>query len=156
MWFLLLWGFGIIASIIHWLINGSPSSLNDLSHVLLFYQFTVTFVLLGIIGFMVNVIYADNTSKKLGWPGGPFQIKYGFSQLGLGVLGLLTIWLRGNFWAAVIVSMYIYGLSGLWTHTEEMIKVRKLDLNHLFNIIMDIIYQAFITVFSILAGQIWS
>ena len=154
MWFLLLWGMGLLTSVIYFFIYGFPHNLAQVCNVLLLHQFVVTFGLVGVIGFIVNIILADKTAKQLGWSGGPFQIKYGFSQLGLGVMGVLAIWFRGYFWIATIVNMYIYGLSGFWTHTEEMFKHKKLDAGHISNLIMDVLYQAFITALSI-TGGLW-
>ncbi|MDO3410501.1 hypothetical protein QWJ34_12085 [Saccharibacillus sp. CPCC 101409] len=155
MWFLALWALGIISGIVHLYILGFPGALSEISRVLLLHQFVVTFGLVGIIGFIVNVAQADKTAKMLGWPGGPFQFKYGFSQVGLGIMGIMAIWFHGNFWIGVLVSMYIYGLSGLWSHTYVMIKNGKADADSVSNIIMDIIYQTFITVLSVIAGGIW-
>ncbi len=153
--FLILWLFGIISGIIHLFIIGFPDSISEISTILLLHQFVVTFGLVGVIGVIVNIITADKTAKKLGWPGGLFQIKYGFSQLGLGVMGVMAIWFGGTFWVGVLVSMYIYGLSGLWSHTQVMIENKKVDADGIGNIIMDLAYQAFITILSILAGGIW-
>lgn len=155
MWFLLCWGLGIVTAVIHLYIIGMPSNLSEVTTILLLHQFVVTFGLIAILGVAGNIVFADKLARKLKWPGGPFQIKYGFSQLGLGVMGVLAIWFRGFYWVGVLVTMYIYGISGFWTHTAEMIKNKKLDAYHIGSLIMDVVYQAFITVLSILAGGIW-
>lgn len=155
MWFLALWGLGIISALVHFFITGFPNNASEVSSILLLHQFIVTFGLVGIIGVVWNIIYADRTAKDLGWPGGPFQIKYGFSQLGLGIMGILAIWFGGTFWLGVIVTMYIYGLSGLWSHTAIMVKNKKPDADSIGNIIMCILYMIFLTGLSILDGGIW-
>ena len=116
------------------------------------HQFVVTFGLLGIIGTITNIIKAEDNAKALGWPGGPFQIKYGFSQLGLGVMGVMCIWFRGGFWLGTLVSMYIYGVSGLWSHIAEMKRQGKATVNDVGNLIIDVIYQIMLTVLSVYAG----
>jgi len=155
MWFLLLWAIGLVAAGIDFLVTGSPKTISEVCTVLLLYQFVVTFGLVAIIGFFINVVIPEKTAKSLGWPGGPFQIKYGFSQLGLGIFGVMAIWFRGNFWVGVLLTMYIYGLSGLWSHSQIMIQNKKWDVGNVANIIMDILYQAFITILSIYAGGVW-
>lgn len=154
MFFLVLWAFGLIASYCGLFSFSMFGNLNIYQQFLLG-QFAVTFVSVGIIGVIVNIIYADKMSKKLGWPGGPFQIKYGFSQFGLGLIGLLSIWYQGQFWVATLVTMYVYGLSGLWSHASLLYTDSRLDVGHLLNIIMDVSYQLFITYLSVLAGHIW-
>ncbi|GAA0365655.1 hypothetical protein GCM10008968_21880 [Bacillus horti] len=155
MWFLALWGMGLISALVHLFIVGFPENISETSTIILLHQFIVTFGLVGIIGVIVNIVYAESTAKKLGWPGGLFQIKYGFSQLGLGIMGVMAIWFGGTFWLGVIVSMYIYGLSGLWSHTYIMVQNKKADADSVGNIIMCLLYMAFLTILSILAGDIW-
>jgi hypothetical protein len=155
MWFLLLWGMGIVSAIIHLFVTGFPENKSEISSILLLHQFIVTFGLVGVIGFIVNIVFAESTAKKLGWPGGLFQIKYGFSQFGLGVMGIMAIWFGGTFWLGVIVSMYIYGLSGLWSHTQIMVENKKADADSIGNIVMCLLYMTFLTVLSISAGGIW-
>ena len=155
MWFLLLWGLGVVSAVVQLWINGFSADTSEIANVLLLHQFVVTFGLVGVIGFIYNIAIADRTASQLGWPGGPFQVKYGFSQVGLGVMGIMAIWFHGNFWVGVLVTMYIYGLSGLWSHTYVMIKNKKADADSIGNLIMDVVYQTFITVLSIMAGGIW-
>lgn len=155
MWFLLLWGLGLLSSGFQFLIAGVPESMAEFCRVILLHQFVVTFGLVGVVGMLTNVFFAKKTLSMLGWPGGPFQIKYGFSQLGIGVMGVLAIWMKGPFWAATLINMYIYGLSGFVTHTQEMVQNGKPDASNVCNIIMNFFYQLFITVLSIYAGGIW-
>lgn len=102
----------------------------------------------------------NSTAKKLGWPTSPWQIKYGFQQLGLGVIGVLTIWFQGNFWAAALVTLYIYGVSGLWTHTQEVVRKRRetgvTDWVEIGNIVFDVIYHVALTWTSLLIPGVWS
>jgi hypothetical protein len=155
MWFLLLWGIGFLTSLIYFFIIGFPKNVSEGSTLLLLHQFVVTFGLLGVIGFIESVLFGDKISKMIAWPGGPYQTKYGFFQLCLGVTGVMAIWFRGSYWVAVLVNMYVFGLSGLWTHIAEMIKLKKLDFMHMANLVINACYQTFITVLSILAGGIW-
>ncbi len=155
MFFLVLWILGIITAVVDLYMKGFPSDISQICTVLLLHQFVVTFGSLGITGLLSNMIFAKQNAKAVGWPGGPFQIKYGFSQLGLGAMGVMCIWFRGGFWLGTIVGMYIYGISGLWSHWNVMRMNNKADADSIANIIMDIAYQTFITVLAIKIGGIW-
>jgi len=154
MWFLLLWAFGLASGLLQIMRSQHAPHHQSISHILLLHQFVVTFGLLGLLGILSNVVFAKQEAKKLGWQGGPFQIKYGFSQLSLGVLGVMTIWFPDHFWVAALVNMYVYGLSGLWSHGLLMIENRESATYNLISIVMDISYMTFLTVLSINAG-IW-
>ena len=155
MWFLLLWALGLLGALIEFLVYGFPETIPALCYSLLLWQFVITFGLVAVVGMITNVFYAKKTASMLSWPGGPFQIKYGFSQLCLGVMGVMCIWFHGTFWAATLVNMYMYGLSGFWTHTQEMVENGKADMSNICNSIMNFLYQLFITVLSIYVGGIW-
>jgi len=64
----------------------------------------VTFGLIGIIGIFENIILAKKTAALVGWPHSPYQIKYGFCQLCLGYIGVMTFWVKGTFWIAGLGS----------------------------------------------------
>ena len=66
MWFLLLWTLGIVSALVQFLIAGFPQNISETSTTLLLHQFIVTFGLVGVIGFVVNILQADETAKKLG------------------------------------------------------------------------------------------
>jgi hypothetical protein len=154
MWFLLLWAVGLVTGWLQIMRSHQSLTIQSVSYVLLLHQFVVTFGLVGIIGIVTNVLFAKQQAIRLGWPGGPFQIKYGFSQMSLGVLGVMAIWFSGHFWIAALVNMYVYGLSGLWTHSLTMTENHKFDAHNVGSIVMDIAYMTFLTVLSIFA-RIW-
>lgn len=155
MWILALIGAGIVTALIQLAINGFSGGVATICSTILLHQFVVTSGLIGIIGFYINVIRADKTAKQLGWPGGPFQIKYGFAQLGVGVMGVLSIWLRGPFWVGTLITLYIYGISGLWTHSLELKKKGKADPIEIANIILDVIYHVGLTILSFYVPGMW-
>lgn len=155
MFILVLIAAGIVTGGIQLAMGNGFGDVSVVCSTLLLHQFVVTFGLLGIIGTITNIIKAEDNAKALGWPGGPFQIKYGFSQLGLGVMGVMCIWFRGGFWLGTLVSMYIYGVSGLWSHIAEMKRQGKATVNDVGNLIIDVIYQIMLTVLSVYAGGIW-
>ncbi len=155
MFILVLIAAGLITGVIQLAVSGGFGDVSVVCSTLLLHQFVVMFGLLGIIGTITNIIKAEDNAKALGWPGGPFQIKYGFSQLGLGVMGVMCIWFKGGFWLGTLVSMYIYGVSGLWSHIAEMKRQGKATVNDIGNLIIDVVYQIMLTVLSVYAGGVW-
>ncbi len=72
----------------------------------------------------------------------------------------MSIWFQGNFWVGTLVTLYIYGISGLWTHTQEVVRKRKLtgktDLIELGNIVLDVVYHLVLTWMSLQIPGVWS
>ncbi|GAA1848861.1 DUF6790 family protein [Myceligenerans crystallogenes] len=153
-------GGGILTALVHLWILGFPADEAKIMHTLLLHQFVVSHGFIAVGGFIINVLYPERTAAKLGWPGGPFQVKYGFAQFGLGVMGVLAIWFQGNFWVGVLVTLYIYGLSGLWTHTQEVVRRRRETGEwariEIFNLVLDVIYHLVLTWMSLQIPGVWS
>ncbi len=160
MWILALIGLGVLTAVIQLALAGFPHDPVVVMSTLLLHQIVVTHGLIAVIGFVINVLTPQKTAAQLGWPSGPFQIKYGFAQFGLGVMGVLSIWLQGTFWAGTLVTLYIYGLSGLWTHTLEILRKRRetgrTDMIEVANIVLDVVYHVVLTWMSLQIPGVWS
>ena len=156
MWILLFIGAGVVSAFVHLFIVGFGVGTSIVCSIFLLHQFVVPSALIGILGFIINVLKADKTAKNLGWPGGPFQWKYGFSQLGVGVMGVMSIWFRGQFWLGTLVTLYVYGASGLWSHAGLMIQNKKADKVEIANIVLDIVYHAALTVLILQIPSVWA
>ena len=109
MWILVLIGAGVLSALVHlYVIGGFQAGISTIFEIIVLHQFIVTNGLIGVLGFYINIIKADDTASPLGWPGGPFQIKYGFPGGSWGY-GVLSIWFKGPFWLGTLITMYIYG-----------------------------------------------
>lgn len=64
--------------------------------------------IMGLIAFFFHVFQADKTAQMIGWPtGSPFQFEMGMTNLAVGVLGILSFWIRDKFWLATILAVSI-------------------------------------------------
>jgi len=160
MWIVVIIGAGILTAVVQLAFQGFPADSVQIIKALLLHQFAVSHGIIAVGGFIINVLMPEKTAAQLGWPSGPFQIKYGFAQVGLGVMGVMSIWFQGNFWVGTLVTLYIYGISGLWTHTQEVVRKRKLtgktDLIELGNIVLDVVYHLVLTWMSLQIPGVWS
>lgn len=160
MWIVVIIGMGVLTAVAQLGLQGFSADTTEVLSTLLLHQFVVSHGIIAVGGFVINVLRPEETAANLGWPSGPFQIKYGFAQVGLGVMGVLSIWLRGNFWAGTLVTLYVYGLSGLWTHTQEVLRKRQAgggtDWVEVGNIVLDVIYHLALTWMSLQIPGVWS
>jgi len=75
----------------------------------------------GLFAFIGHFFMADKVAKGIGWPiNNPFQTEIAFTNLAFGILGILCIWLTGNFWAAVIIGRSIFLFGAAYTHIREL------------------------------------
>ena len=160
MWILAIIGIGVLTVIVQLAIQGFSADSTQVMKVFLLHQFAVSHGIIAVGGFIMNVLYPKKTADQLGWATSPFQVKYGFAQVGLGVMGVLSIWFEGNFWVGTLVTLYIYGFSGLWTHTQEVMRKRRedgrVDWIEVGNIVLDVVYHVVLTWMSLQIPGVWS
>ena len=64
---------------------------------------------------------ADKVAASIGWPAGnPFQTEVGVANLAIGTLGILSYWIRGNFWTAAVIATSVWLLGAAAIHVGEM------------------------------------
>jgi len=70
--------------------------------------------------FIGHLVRADEVARSLGWPTGTgFQKEVAFASLGLGILGVLSIWFRNDFWTATVVAFAVFYLGATWVHFTD-------------------------------------
>ena len=89
----------------------------------LLYFLVVRVGLGGLWSFRGHFFFADQVAAYIGWPAGnPFQQEVAFTNLAFGLLGVLCIWWRGNFWVATGVGVAIFLLGAAWVHLQDIRK----------------------------------
>lgn len=97
--------------------------------------FLLSFLVCGvgfgsIFAFMGHFFAADKVAQGIGWPAGnPFQQEVAFANLGIGFLGVLCVWLRGNFWIATIIMNAVFLIGAGTVHLKEILA--KGNMNYL-------------------------
>jgi hypothetical protein len=100
-------------------------ALRDRVHVvrlLLLYLLVLGIGVGGLWGFVGHFLMSDVVAISIGWrTGSPFQQELAFYHLGLGVLGVLALWVRDRLWLAVglLSSIFLYGAG--WVHLTDFL-----------------------------------
>jgi len=77
----------------------------------------------ALFAFMGHAFSADKVAKYIGWPAGnPFQFEVAVTNLSLGMLGILCIWFRDNFWIATVIGYSVFAFGAAYGHVREMVK----------------------------------
>ena len=67
-----------------------------------------------------HIVTPEAIAATRGWaPGSPFQVMLGFAGLGLAVLGMLSVWLRGSFWVAPAVDWSVFHFGEAYVHIRD-------------------------------------
>ncbi len=111
----------------------------NLAEMLLKYTLFFNVGCLFIMGCAGQFLYAQEISACIGWSWSPFQYELAFSELCLGVLGLLSPIFFREFWLATIVAAIIWLLGGSAVHMYYLMSGNDAILNASFVIVWNIL-----------------
>ena len=81
----------------------------------------------GIGGFFAHVFLADEVAESIGWPpDNPFQREVAFTNLALGVLGILAMNRRDGFRDATVIAVTIVAAGATITHVIDIVETGNL------------------------------
>lgn len=108
--FLGIYLLSFLGFIVHYLLI-KPIGKERVIELMLLYQLVFNIGLLGILSFFGLTFMPDVAADYVGWSPCRFQQELANVNLGYGVLGILSIWLRGHFWTAIVIgaSIWLFG-----------------------------------------------
>ena len=111
----------LIAASIHLAISPrSRSSKPAIAHTYLLYLLSLYVGLMGLLTAYAHVFRPIETSASIGWLTSPYEYEVGMADLTVGVLGVLCIWLRGNFWLATAIANAVWLLGDAIGHVRQI------------------------------------
>jgi hypothetical protein len=96
------------------------------------YLLYLLFFYVGFMGIMTayaHVFRPVQTSASIGWSTSPYEYEVGMADLTVGVLGILCLWLRGNFWLPTAIANAVWLLGDSVGHVRQIV----LTNNHAAN-----------------------
>ena len=85
--------------------------------------------LMGLLTAYAHVFRPVETSASIGWSTSPYEYEVGMADLTVGVLGVLCLKFRGNFWWATAIANAVWLLGDAVGHVRQM----TLNNNHAAN-----------------------
>ena len=95
----------------------------------LLYLFICYVGLMGVLTAYAHVFRPVETSASIGWLTSPYEYEVGMADLTVGVLGILCLWFRGDFWLATAIANAVWLLGDAVGHVRQM----TINNNHASN-----------------------
>ena len=119
----------VLGASAHLFLSRKPKTADRIISILLLYLLAISVGVGGLFGFMGHAFRADQVAQSIGWdPGSPFQFEIAVSNLAFGILGILCIWIRGNFWIATGIGSSIFALGAAYGHIRDIMVNQNLAL----------------------------
>lgn len=113
----------IICALAHLFLSKTPRTSNRIFEVFLLWFLFIMVGIGSIWAFMGHVFLADQVAVLIGWPAGsPFQFEVGIANLSFGILGLLCLKFRDNFWTATVIAISVFYLGDAYAHITNIMK----------------------------------
>jgi hypothetical protein len=110
-----------------WVSRSAGLSASRVVSVSLFYLLSIQWGIGAVCMAIPHIVLSDQVAGFVGWePGSPFQVELGFASLGISLLGILCIWIRGWFWLAPIVANSVFLLGAAYVHITDIIERENL------------------------------
>ncbi len=105
----------IVLAVIHIFVGKARGP--RIAEIFLVYILFFNVGVMALLAFYVHLFNAEATARQIGWAAGsPFQSEIGMANLSYGVLGVLSVWLRGKFWVATILGFSILVVGAFSVH----------------------------------------
>jgi hypothetical protein len=88
----------------------------------LLYLFVIYVGLMGLLTAYAHVFRPLQTSASIGWSASPYEYEVGMADLMVGVLGVLCLWFRGNFWLATAIANAVWLLGDAIGHVRQVVE----------------------------------
>src|ERR1700684_4550105 len=111
----------LVAASIHLGVSSSRrSSRGAIAATYLLYLLVIYVGLMGLLTAYAHVFRPEQTSASIGWSTSPYEYEVGMADLPLGLLGVLCLWIRGNFWLATAIANGVWFLGDAIGHIQQM------------------------------------
>jgi hypothetical protein len=75
----------------------------------------------GIFAFYGHAFMAEQVAQSIGWQPSLFQFEVAIANLAFGVLGILCLRIRDQFWLATGIGVSVWLLGDAYGHIREML-----------------------------------
>lgn len=131
----------VIGPVVHLFLSKVPWTKNRVIELFLVWFLFMIVGVSCIWSFMGHVFFANEVAAMIGWPpGSPFQFEVGIANLAFGVLGLLCLKFRENFWLATVIGISVFYLGAAYGHIVNIMQTGNMAPGNAgFALYMDII-----------------
>ena len=111
----------IVAASVHLMVSAERRrSRQSIVATYLLYLLFIYVGLMGLLTAYAHVFRPLQTSASIGWSTSPYEYEVGMADLTVGVLGVLCLVFRGEFWLATAIANAVWLLGDAIGHVRQM------------------------------------
>lgn len=124
-------GLTILCCVISLIKNRKTLSPLKVVEIILLYLLVINVGFSSLFAFWGHAFLADRVAASIGWAAGsPFQFEVAMANLSLGVLGILCVFFKDNFWLATGIGNAVFLFGAAFIHIREIITKGNYAVNN--------------------------
>jgi len=126
--------------------------------IVLMWQLAVGLGLSLLYGGIGHLFVPDRVAESIGWPtGSPFQREVGIWDMAMGIVGLLCLKFRGEFWTAMIAGAGIFCMGAGLGHVWELVVNGNTAPNNAGTVMyFDLLYPVFLVILLVACRKMYA
>lgn len=118
-------GFTAVAAWVH-IKKTNTRTRQERAAIYVWYLTVITIEFGGNWGFIGHTFLAGQVAQHIGWlPDSQFQTELAFYHLGLGIAGLLAVWIKDNLITGLIIAEFIFWHGAAYVHIKDAIVLQN-------------------------------
>jgi hypothetical protein len=147
----ILWAFlfpliGAVVALLHLAKERKTADTHRRLEIVLMWQLVCGLGLSMIWGGIGHLLFADRVAESIGWAtGSPFQQEVGMWDASIGILGLLCLKFRDQFWLATIIGAGLFLFCAGVGHLYQFVAFGDVSPNNIGGVLwVDLLYPLFL------------
>ncbi len=121
----------VVVALIQISMSKKNLQMHHIIEIFLHYLIPLNIGVMSLVAFIAHAFFGAKTALMIGWaPNSPFQIEVAMANLGLGVVGIMSIWLKRGFWLSTTIMYGIFTLGCAWLHLTTVQNIGIAPLNY--------------------------
>lgn len=129
---------GIIVGIVDASLLSKVNTLADFFNKMLLWEVVIGIGFLGIMTFLGHVFASEKVAKHIGWKSNGFQKELGFSELGMGIIAIMSLWRSSEYINSAIIVSCILCIGASYVRIIDLTKNKNLVRGNIVSLVPDL------------------
>lgn len=107
---------------------------------------------LGIVAFVGHALMSEKIAKYIGWESNGFQKELGFSELGMGIIAIMSLWGGKEYLNSAIIVSCILCVGASYVRIIDLTRNRNLVWGNVISLLPDLFIPVSLIVLKILSS----
>lgn len=114
------------------------NTIADFASKMLLWEVVIGVGFLGITAFIGHALVSERTAKYIGWNSNGFQKELGFSELGMGVIAIISLWGSSEYMNSAIIMCCILCAGASYVRIIDLTKNKNLVRGNIISLAPDL------------------